>query len=127
MNTLNTPLPTIPQIAEMLAEHIRRDNDAPRFIVESVLPVLKMEFSSVSEALAAPGMLRDAESDFVAVAVTVGITRRKVLGLAKVIGAADNDVPLALLIEAYTHWVGVLGEVALDLDSVLELVDGRDS
>lgn len=126
MNTINIPLPTIPQIAEMLAEHIRRDNDAPRFIVESVLPILKMEFSSVSEALAAPSMLRDAESDFISIAASVSATRRKVLELAKVIGSSDRDIPIRDLDEAHCRWIELLGEFALDLDKVLGLIDGRD-
>lgn len=126
MNTINTPLPTIPQIAEMLAEHIRRDNDAPRFIVESILPLIKMEFSSVSEALAAPGMIRDNESDFIAIAATVSATRRKVLELAKVIGLSDRDIPLRDLDRAHCRWIELLGEFALDLDKVLDLMDRRD-
>ena len=127
MNTPNTPLPTVPQIAEMLTEHIRRDNDAPRFIVESVLPIIGMRFSSVSEALAAPGMLRDTESDFIAIAAMVSATRRKVLELAKVIGSANSDISIASLEEAYSRWVGLLGEFAFELDKVLDLTDGRDS
>ena len=127
MNILNTQLPTVPQIAEMLAEHIRKDNDAPRFIVESILPLIKMEFSSVSEALAAPGMLRDTESDFIAIAAMVSATRRKVLELAKVIGSANRDISIASLEEAYSRWVGLLGEFAFELDKVLDLTDGRDS
>lgn len=127
MNTLNTPLPTVPQIAEMLAEHIRKDNDAPRFIVESILPLIKMEFSSVSEALAAPGMLRDMESDFIAIAAMVSSTRRKVLELAKVIGSANSDISIVSLEEAYRRWVVLLGEFAFELDRVLDITDGRDS
>ena len=127
MNILNTQLPTVPQIAEMLAEHIRKDNDAPRFIVESILPLIKMEFSSVSEALAAPGMIRDAESDFVTIAATLSATRRRVLELAKVIGSANNDIPIASLEEAYIRWVKLLGEFAFELGKVLDLTDGRDS
>jgi len=127
MNTPNTPLPTVPQIAEMLAEHIRKDNDAPRFIVESIFPLIKMEFSSVSEALAAPGMLRDMESDFIAIAAMVSSTRRKVLELAKVIGSANSDISIASLEEAYSRWVGLLGEFAFELDRVLDITDGRDS
>lgn len=126
MNTLNTPLPTVPQIAEMLAEHIRKDNDAPRFIVESILPLIKMEFSSVSEALAAPGMIRDTESDFVAITASVSATRRQVLELAKVIGSSDRDISIRDLDEAHHGWIELLGEFARDLDKVLCLIDGRD-
>jgi hypothetical protein len=130
MHTPNTPLPTIPQIAEMLAEHVRRDNDAPRFIVESILPVIGMDFSSVSEALAAPGMpgmLRDSESDFLSITTKVSVTRRKVLELSKVIGSASRDVSLDSLEEAHGRWVGQLGELAYHLDKVLDITDGRDS
>lgn len=127
MHTPNTPLPTVPQIAEMLAEHIRRDNDAPRFIVESVLPVIGMDFSSVSEALAAPGMLRDSESDFLSIATKVSAARRKVLELSKVIGSASRDVSLATLEETHGRWVGQLGELAYHLDKVLDITDGRGS
>ena len=127
MNTSTVTLPTVPQIAEMLTEHIRRDNDAPRFIVESVLPIIGMRFSSVSEALAAPGMLRDTESDFIAIAAMVSATRRKVLELAKVIGSANRDISIASLEEAYSRWVELLGEFAFELDKVLDLTDGRDS
>jgi hypothetical protein len=126
MNTLNTPLPTVPQIAEMLAEHIRKDNDAPRFIVESILPLIKMEFSSVSEALAAPDMIRDAESDFISITASVSTTRRKVLELAQVIGSSDRDIPIRILDEAHRRWIELLGEFAHDLDKVLGLIDGRD-
>ena len=126
MNTLNTPLPTVPQIAKMLAEHIRKDNNAPRFIVESILPLIKMEFSSVGEALAAPNMLRDAESDFVSITASVSTTRRKVLELAKVIGSSYEDIPIRILDEAHRRWVELLGEFAHDLDKVLGLIDGRD-
>ena len=126
MNTLNTPLPTVPQIAKMLAEHIRKDNNAPRFIVESILPLIKMEFSSVGEALAAPNMLRDAESDFVSITASVSTTRRKVLELAKAIGSSDRDIPIRILDEAHRRWVELLGEFAHDLDKVLGLIDGRD-
>ena len=127
MNTSTVTLPTVPQIAEMLTEHIRRDNDAPRFIVESVLPIIGMRFSSVSEALAAPGMLRDTESDFIAIAAMVSATRRKVLELAKAIGSANRDISIASLEEAYSRWVELLGEFAFELDKVLDLTDGRDS
>lgn len=126
MNTLNTPLPTVPQIAEMLAEHIRKDNDAPRFIVESILPLIKMEFSSVSEALAAPDMIRDTESDFVSITASVSATRRKVLDLARAIGSSDRDIPIRILDEAHRRWIELLGEFAHDLDKVLGLIDGRD-
>jgi hypothetical protein len=127
MNTSNTPLPTVPQIAEMLAEHIRRDNDAPRFIVESVLPVIGMNFSSVSEALAAPGMLRDSESDFLSIAATVSATRRKLLELSRVIDSANTDLSIDSLGEAHGRWAGLLCDFAYDLDKVLDITDGRDS
>jgi hypothetical protein len=127
MNTPTVTLPTIPQIAEMLAEHIRRDNDAPRFIVESILPVIGMEFSSVSEALAASGMLRDSESDFITIAAMVSTTRRKILELATVIGSANTDISIADLAEAYCRWVELLGGFAFELDKVLYITDGRDS
>lgn len=127
MNTLNTPLPTVPQIAETLAEHIRKDNDAPRLIVESILPLIKMEFSSVKAALAASGMIRDNESDFISIAASVSATRRKVLELAEVIGSSDRDIPIRDLDGAHCRWIELLGEFALDLDKVLGLIDGRDS
>jgi hypothetical protein len=36
---------TIPQIAEMLRNHINTDNDAPRLIAEQVLPLLKIDLT----------------------------------------------------------------------------------
>ena len=36
----DTPMRTIPQIAEELRQHCNRDNDAPRLIAELVLPIL---------------------------------------------------------------------------------------
>jgi len=35
----------IPQIAEMLRNHINTDNDAPRLIAEQVLPLLKIDLT----------------------------------------------------------------------------------
>jgi hypothetical protein len=124
MNTPTTPLPTIPQIAEMLAEHIRRDNDAPRFIVESVLPVIGMNFHSVTEALAIPDTIQDLESDCKAIASAASTTRRKVLSLASVIGSANEDTTISLLGEVHERWVGLLGEVAAELDQIKALAEG---
>lgn len=127
MNTINIPLPTIPQIAEMLAEHIRRDNDAPRLVVEHVLPTIGMEFNSVSDALSVPSFLVEVEEDFTAIGTLVGSARRRVNALSEVIFAADGRVTLSQLDAAHRQWGALLDGISLDLTKVLNTTDGRDS
>lgn len=42
---MQTPIPTIPQIADMLRHHVNYDNDAPRLIAEELLPILKIDLT----------------------------------------------------------------------------------
>jgi hypothetical protein len=52
---------TIPQIAEMLRNHINTDNDAPRLIAEQVLPLLKIDLT-YKEVLELENFRSDLES-----------------------------------------------------------------
>ncbi len=45
LSNMQTPIPTIPQIADMLRHHVNYDNDAPRLIAEEVLPILKIDLT----------------------------------------------------------------------------------
>jgi hypothetical protein len=51
----------IPQIAEMLRNHINTDNDAPRLIAEQVLPLLKIDLT-YKEVLELENFRSDLES-----------------------------------------------------------------
>lgn len=43
--TTTMQTPTIPQIAEMLRHHVNHDNDAPRLIVEHILPLVGIDMT----------------------------------------------------------------------------------
>lgn len=48
MNQTTTP-PTIPHIAEILRTYVNSSNDAPRLIVEHILPVIGVNVDTVGE------------------------------------------------------------------------------
>lgn len=45
LSIMQTPIPTIPEIAEMLRHHVNYDNDAPRLIVEHVFPLVGIDLT----------------------------------------------------------------------------------
>lgn len=84
---MNTP--TIPEIAEMLREHVRQDVYATKAIIEYVLPVIGLD--KTYEEFRDFRDLRDAENHLETLENTVDNTRRLLTNLSTTAEEASKD------------------------------------